>query len=140
MKKRYSRRYICEAIAYWKKQLRQLNESNDTESSSSAETCTYDDDPEVDRILCGLNDKMVPKVKIHLSNIKWINGGTPADIAPRNADIEVDPNENILKQIYDYFDKTDGILPIAFDMQTAEPVKNIVYDKLMELDPSWIAG
>ena len=27
MKKRYSRRYICEAIAYWKKQLRQLNES-----------------------------------------------------------------------------------------------------------------
>jgi len=26
MKKKYSRKFICEAIAYWKKQLRQLNE------------------------------------------------------------------------------------------------------------------
>ena len=31
MKKRYSRRYICEAIAYWKKQLRQLNEAEENE-------------------------------------------------------------------------------------------------------------
>ena len=27
MKKRYSKAFICEAIAYWKKQLRKLNES-----------------------------------------------------------------------------------------------------------------
>jgi len=26
MKKRYSRKYICEALAYWRKQLRALNE------------------------------------------------------------------------------------------------------------------
>ena len=32
MKKRYSRRYICEAIAYWKKQLRQLNESDSADA------------------------------------------------------------------------------------------------------------
>jgi len=27
MKKKYSRKYICEALAYWKNQLRKLNES-----------------------------------------------------------------------------------------------------------------
>lgn len=29
MKKQYTRKHICEAIAYWQKQLKKLNESND---------------------------------------------------------------------------------------------------------------
>ena len=35
MKKRYTKKQICEAIAYWKKQLKKLNESNISESNVS---------------------------------------------------------------------------------------------------------
>ena len=35
MKKRYSRRHICEAIAYWKRQL-SLNEARDFEKSATS--------------------------------------------------------------------------------------------------------
>ena len=42
MKKRYSRKHICEAIAYWKKQLRKLNESVDSSSKLCLQLTTAD--------------------------------------------------------------------------------------------------
>ena len=59
MKKRYSRRHICEAIAYWKKQLRNLNENSVS-------------DGEVNRRFMALVDEFGPKIANQLINTQII--------------------------------------------------------------------
>ena len=89
MKKRYSRRYICEAIAYWKKQLRMMNESipyasdeNDPAVAKYAETIRDYYDAEIvktkgNTFICELNtiepDKNFNRrVPWNVAVIRWL--------------------------------------------------------------------
>jgi len=84
MKKQYTKKQITEAIAYWEKQLKRLNESDN-----------YD---ELNRLLDkSKKDPYDFIVNANLSNINYIDAGTTTDVAPRNAAIEVDLRKNILK-------------------------------------------
>ena len=100
MKKKYTRKQILESIKYWQKQLKMMNES--------------------------INDK----VKINVYDIEWLDVGTTTDIAPRQQDMYVNLNKNIIRQINDEFYLSIGIIPLTFKFSTIDSIKCKDYDKL----------
>ena len=102
MKKKYTKKQITEAIAYWQKQLKKIDESVNS------------------------------KIKVHVYDIEWLDVGTTTDIAPRQCDMYVNLNKNVIRQINDEFYLSDGIIPLAFKFSTIDSIKCKDYDKLKD--------
>ena len=116
---KYTKKQITEAIAYWKKQLKMMNESDN-----------YD---ELYRLLDkSKKDPYEFDVYVNLSHINYIDGGTTTDIAPKNAVVKADLRKNILKQINEWFDNNVGVLPISFKMTI--DIKHKFYNEIIQLD------
>ena len=111
--KRYSRKHICEALRYWKKQLKQLNES----ASLNEDSLTS----------WGYKNPFTSKddttIQIEVYDVEYLDGGTTTDYAAREFKMEVDFRKNIVKQVLDYMDLEYGVLPLSFQFKTLDPVK-----------------
>lgn len=106
MKKTYTRKQITEAIAYWQKQLKRMDESQYASS-----------------------------VKINVYDIEFADYGTTTDNAQRkykNVQFEVNVNKGLASQIEKWFDDNAGVIPASYKFKTAESVKCKGYDKMMD--------
>ena len=108
MNKRYTKKQITEAIAYWKKQLNKINESQ------------YDS-----------------TVKINVYDVEFADFGTTTDVAAKkysNVQFEVNLARSIVDQIEKWFDLNVGVIPLSYKFKTVDTVKCKDYDKLLAMD------
>ena len=109
MKKKYTKKQITEAIAYWEKQLKNGNYKKLLESQYSS------------------------LVKIEVYDVEFLDVGTTTDIAQseyKSVQIDVNINKSISIQIENWFDLNAGVLPISYKFKTLDSVKCKDYDKL----------
>lgn len=93
-----------ESIAYWKKQLNMMNESQYSSST-----------------------------KINVYDVEFSDVGTTTDAAQKkykNVTFDVNCGKSMTKQIEDWFNDNAGILPISYKFKTVDSVKCKDYDKL----------